>query len=142
LGKNSQPATVNTFVPMKNWIAAAAISAALAVILGALGAHALKSVLPEAQLASFETAVRYHIFHSLALLLVVVLANQMGISLKVTLWLFALGTFFFSGSIYCLATIPLHGLEAVRFLGPITPVGGLLLIAGWISLAIAALKSR
>ena len=127
---------------MKNWIAAAASNAALAVILGALGAHALKSVLPEAQLASFETAVRYHIYHSLALLLVVVLANQMGKSLKVTLWLFALGTLLFSGSIYCLASIPLHGLEAIRFLGPITPVGGLLLIAGWISLAIAALKSK
>ena len=127
---------------MKNWIAAAAISAALAVILGALGAHSLKSALPEAQLASFETAVRFHIYHSLALLIVAILSKQLDASYRVTLWLFSIGMLLFSGSIYCLATIPLHGIESMRLLGPITPIGGLLLIAGWVSLTITTLTKK
>ncbi len=123
---------------MKNWIIAAAISGALAVVLGALGAHALKTVLPEAQLASFETAVRYQMFHSLAMLITVLIARQLSVSLQVTLWCFAIGTLLFSGSIYLLATIPLHGIEAFRIVGPVTPVGGILLIVGWVALAVKA----
>lgn len=127
------------FWSMRKWIAVAAISAAFAVILGALGAHALKTALPEAQLISFETAVRYHLFHALAILLTVVVSKQFELTLQVTLWLFAIGTLLFSGSIYLLATIPLHGAEAMRMLGPITPIGGILLIAGWLSIAIRIL---
>lgn len=122
---------------MRNWIVAAAISAALAVVFGALGAHALKTHLPEAQLASFETAVRYQIYHALALLLAAVIGRQFSVSLRVTLWLFSFGTLLFSGSIYLLATIPLHGIEDLKVIGPVTPIGGLMLIAGWVSLAVA-----
>jgi uncharacterized membrane protein YgdD (TMEM256/DUF423 family) len=125
---------------MRNWIIAAAISAALAVVLGALGAHALKAHLPEAQLASFETAVRYQMYHALTMLLTVIIARQFNVSLRIALWLFALGTVFFSGSIYLLATIPLHGMEAIRALGPVTPVGGMLLIAGWASMAVTLIR--
>jgi len=124
---------------MKNWIIAAASSAALAVVFGALGAHALKVHLPEAQLISFETAVRYHLFHSLAVLLTVIIARQFNASLEVTLWAFALGTLLFSGSIYLLATIPMHGMEGLRALGPVTPIGGSILIAGWLSMAVSFL---
>jgi len=125
---------------MRNWIITAAISAALAVVFGAMGAHALKAVLPEAQLSSFETAVRYHLYHSLAVLLTVVIAHQFNVSLRVTLWSFAIGTLLFSGSIYLLATIPWHGMEGIRALGPVTPVGGLLLISGWVSMAVALIR--
>jgi len=131
-----------TFGAMRKWIAFAAFSAALAVILGALGAHALKTVLPEAQLASFETAVRYHLYHAFAILMTAIIGLQLKVSLQVTLWLFALGTLLFSGSIYLLATIPLHGLEGLRALGPVTPIGGVLLIAGWFSLAVTSMRSR
>jgi uncharacterized membrane protein YgdD (TMEM256/DUF423 family) len=131
-----------TFGAMRKWIAFAASSAAIAVILGALGAHALKTVLPEAQLASFETAVRYHIYHTLAIILTAIIGLQLKASLQVTLWLFALGILLFSGSIYLLATIPLHGLEELRALGPVTPIGGVLLIAGWVSLAVTSMRSR
>jgi uncharacterized membrane protein YgdD (TMEM256/DUF423 family) len=123
---------------MKNWIIITAISGALAVVLGALGAHALKAVLPDAQLASFETAVRYQMYHALAMLLTVIIARHTGVTLQVTLWCFAIGTLLFSGSIYLLATIPLHGIEALRMLGPLTPVGGILLIVGWVALAVKA----
>ncbi len=127
---------------MRNWIIAAAISGALTVVLGALGAHALKNTLPEAQLASFETAVRYQMYHSLAMLITVLIARQLSVSLQVTLWCFAIGTLLFSGSIYLLATLPLHGMDALRVLGPVTPLGGLTLIAGWISLAVKAVRLR
>jgi uncharacterized membrane protein YgdD (TMEM256/DUF423 family) len=131
-----------TFGAMRKWIAFASSSAAIAVILGALGAHALKTVLPDAQLASFETAVRYHVYHALAILLTAIIGLQLKASLQVTLWLFAIGTLLFSGSIYLLATIPLHGLEELRALGPVTPIGGVLLIAGWVSLAVTSMRSR
>jgi len=127
---------------MGKWIAGAAFSGALAVVLGALGAHALKTSLPEAQLASFETAVRYHVYHTLAILLTVVIAKQFNLVLKWPLRFFALGTVLFSGSVYLLATIPLHGIEAVKVLGPVTPLGGLMLIAGWAVLGISAIRIR
>jgi uncharacterized membrane protein YgdD (TMEM256/DUF423 family) len=126
---------------MRNWILGAAFSGAMAVILGALGAHALKAVLPEAQLSSFETGVRYHIYHTIAILLTVVIAKQFHVDMKWPLRLFALGTVMFSGSIYLLATIPLHGIEALRSLGPVTPIGGVMLIAGWFIMALRIRKS-
>jgi uncharacterized membrane protein YgdD (TMEM256/DUF423 family) len=126
---------------MRNWILGAAFSGAMAVILGALGAHALKAVLPGAQLLSFETGVRYHIYHTIAILLTVVIAKQFHVDMKWPLRLFALGTVMFSGSIYLLATIPLHGIEALRSLGPVTPIGGVMLIAGWFIMALRIRKS-
>ncbi|MCF8259021.1 MAG: DUF423 domain-containing protein [Flavobacteriales bacterium] len=125
---------------MRNWIIAAASSGALAVVLGALGAHALKELLPEAQMAGFETAVRYQVYHTFAVLLTVVLARQFNVSLLLPLWLFAFGTLLFSGSIYVLATLPLHHIEELRILGPVTPIGGMLLISGWLSLAFAFVR--
>lgn len=107
------------------------------MILGALGAHALKALLPEVQLSSFETGVHYHIYHTIAILLTVVIAKQFHADMKWPLRLFALGTVLFSGSIYLLATIPLHGIEALRSLGPVTPIGGVMLIAGWFTLGFA-----
>lgn len=114
----------------------AAISGALGVILGAFGAHALKSTLTAAQLQTWQTAVQYQFIHVLALLLCAIIIRQWGasIALSSAAVAFAIGIIFFSGSLYWLA------LGGPKWLGPITPLGGLAFIVGWLSLAFAALK--
>jgi uncharacterized membrane protein YgdD (TMEM256/DUF423 family) len=110
-----------------------ALSAFLAVALGAFGAHALRSRLSPDMLAVFETGVRYQMYHALALLLVDALLPRMGGWLVVTAgWLFTAGIVVFSGSLYVLA------LTGVTWLGAITPLGGLAFLAGWACLALAA----
>lgn len=121
-------------------LALAAFLGAVAIIFGALGAHWLQSQLPAQQLASFNTAVRYQAWHALALLFLAAHQKQLPAS-RVVAWLWGLGTLLFSGSIYLLSTRVLSGIEA-NWLGPITPVGGLFLIAGWITLLILALKNN
>ena len=123
----------------KNIIAWAAVFGMVAVIFGALGAHALKARLDPESLKSFETAVRYQAWHAIALLAIA----ASGASLKylkgiAIFWI--LGIFLFSGSIYLLSTASLSGLN-VRFLGPVTPLGGLLFITGWVLLFISAIRA-
>lgn len=115
-------------------------SMAIAVILGALAAHALKTFLPPVKIESFQTAVRYQMIHSLAIILIVLLErNGYSIS-KWSFRLFQWGIFLFSGSIYLLSTTLIHGIEPVRYLGPVTPIGGLLFIAAWILTALSLAK--
>jgi uncharacterized membrane protein YgdD (TMEM256/DUF423 family) len=109
-----------------------AVLGALGVLAGAFGAHGLKGRLEPDALASFETGVRYQLVHALALLAVGALARGDGGSFRVPTVLFLLGTLLFSGSIYALV------LGGPRWLGPVTPLGGALLIAGWVALAFAA----
>ena len=106
----------------------------LAVIFGAFGAHALKGRLDEYALGVFDTAVQYHFYHSLALMAVGVLAfsQPQTTMLKSSGWLFALGIVVFSGSLYLLS------MTGVRWLGAITPLGGLAFIGGWACLAATA----
>ncbi len=127
---------------MKNWIIFAAILGALTVILGAIGAHTLRNTLSDVQLNSFATGVRYQMYHIFAILVMVVLSKQFNVNLKVSLWLFAVGILFFSGSIFLLATIPVHGMESIKAIGPVTPIGGLVLIAAWLSVAIQFFRQR
>jgi len=112
-----------------------ALLGGLAVALGAFGAHALKARLTPEKLVTFETGVRYHFYHSLALLAAGTLQIILPGAGMLTLsgWLFIAGIVLFSGSLYWLA------LGGPRWLGPVTPLGGLALIAGWIVLALAAL---
>jgi len=110
------------------WITLAAISGALAVVAGAFGAHGLKARLEPAQLEAWVTATQYHLVHSLVLLALALFAAHSGKSIKWPASLFSVGILLFSGSIYLLV------LTKLRFLGPITPIGGLLLILGWLSL--------
>ena len=125
---------------VKTLVAVAGFSGAVAVILGALGAHALSNLLPEASLASFKTGVLYHLLHALLLIGIAGLSNFLSEKeLKTSFYLLVIGKLFFSGSIYLLATKPIHGLE-VGFLGPVTPIGGLLLISAWIYVATSALR--
>lgn len=109
---------------------------ALAVGLGALGAHALKELLTSNQLASYLTGIRYHILHVIVILVIMALRSHF--KPKAFEWairLFFAGILLFSGSIYVLATKDLSGWEWAHILGPVTPLGGLLLISGWITSA-------
>lgn len=125
---------------VKTLVAVAGFSGAVAVILGALGAHALANLLPVASLTSFKTGILYHLLHALLLLGIAGLSNFLSEKdLKISFYLLVIGKLFFSGSIYLLATKPIHGLE-VGFLGPVTPIGGLLLISAWIYVATSALR--
>ena len=113
----------------------------IAIILGAFGAHALKEKLEIAQLNSFEVGVRYQIYHGLALLALGLAANQLSFSLKVFNRMIIIGTLAFSLSIYLLAIKDLIGIN-VSFLGPITPIGGSVLIIAWIILLIKIIRTN
>ena len=110
-----------------------------AVINGAMGAHALKSVLGDTLLNSFQTGVRYQMFHAILLLILGFQPYERYHS-KLLLWLIVLGTLCFSFSIYLLSTRELIGIEGLERLGPVTPIGGTLLIAAWITLLIKSFK--
>jgi len=110
-----------------------AASAFVGVTAGAFGAHALKSRLAPDQLAVFEVGVRYHLVHALALLAVAWACTRWPGSLaNASGWSFVAGTVLFSGSLYLLA------LTGIRAFGAVTPVGGVLFLAGWLLLAAAA----
>jgi uncharacterized membrane protein YgdD (TMEM256/DUF423 family) len=121
----------------KLFITLASFSGMLAVMLGAFAAHALKNTLDEYSLGVFQTAVQYHFYHSFALLAVGILALSLPESslLRSSGWLFVIGLLLFCGSLYVLS------FSGVRWLGAITPLGGLCFIAGWAALAAAAWKS-
>lgn len=109
----------------------AAVLGASGIAIGALGAHALKSILPLEQLNSIEVAVRYQLFHALALLAFGL--SQQSSLFKRSIQLMIYGTLMFSGSIYMLILFKYFGLPTLVFV-PITPIGGVLLIAAWLSL--------
>jgi uncharacterized membrane protein YgdD (TMEM256/DUF423 family) len=112
-----------------------------AIILGAFGAHALKVRLSVEQLSSFETGVKYQMYHAL-FLLVLSFNSHCTEKLKKTLfYLIVSGVLLFSGSIYLLSTRVISGFE-LKFLGPITPIGGLLLIIAWIFLFMHFIKKK
>lgn len=125
----------------KKVIPTAAILGAVAIILGAFGAHALKKVLDVDQLATFETGVKYQMYHALFLLFVGTSQMVSEKAKKGILYLVAIGVLFFSGSIYLLATNGLLGVD-FKVIGFITPIGGLLLIVAWIYLFVDILKNK
>ena len=107
----------------------AGIWGALAVACGAFGAHLLRSRLPGDLLAVWSTGAQYHLIHAVALL-ALALAHRAGVpSLRLPYGLLVAGSLLFSGSLYALA------LSGIRLLGAVTPVGGTLLVAGWVSIA-------
>ncbi|MCU0359860.1 MAG: DUF423 domain-containing protein [Bacteroidia bacterium] len=122
------------------------ISGALAVALGALGAHFLKDkmqagLISANALAGFETAVKYHLFHTLAMLMVLMMMKDNNTKLLTRAYRFFLwGILLFSGSLYLLCTRELFHANWLKVLGPITPIGGVLMILGWLSLAWAGIK--
>jgi uncharacterized membrane protein YgdD (TMEM256/DUF423 family) len=110
------------------WMVVAAIYGAVAVFAGAFGAHGLKSILTPEQLVSWNTAAHYHLLHSVALLALGLYSVTTGRSVALPATLFAVGVLLFSGSIYGLL------LTSQRWLGPVTPIGGVLMIAAWLTL--------
>ena len=119
-----------------------AIIGALTVVLGAFGAHTLSDKLTESQLAVFKTGVLYQFIHVIASLIVIVIAVQIDKSSFIyVLYFFIAGMILFSGSLYLLSCKEILGLGSFsKVLGPITPLGGLSFIIGWIILAIKLLR--
>ena len=115
---------------MNSRIRIAALLGLVAVVLGALGSHALKARLAPEALESFEVGVRYQMLHALLLLAVEALPILIERYKRIIARLVVSGVLTFSGSIYLLSTRAISGLD-LSFLGPVTPLGGLLLIAAW-----------
>ena len=122
-----------------NWSAIASFLLALAVALGAFGAHGLKGRLDEYAMSVYEKAVFYHFIHALGILVITTMVRSLELPAPAQnriCWLLFLGILFFSGSLYALA------LSGVRILGAITPLGGIAFIAAWIWLGMELLRSR
>lgn len=116
-----------------NWISLAAINMAIAVGLGAFGAHGLKGFASEQQLAWWHTATLYLLVHAIGLLLVGLLI-RLNYATQTSAWLLQVGVIIFAGSLYSMT------LGAPRWFGAITPIGGVLMMAGWLWLAISAFR--
>lgn len=128
---------------VKNLLILACIFGILAVILGAFGAHALKAKLSADQLTTYETGIRYQFYHTFAILISAILLYMFKQpAYGYAGYLFVVGILFFSGSIYLLAIREIIGLSNYKWLGPITPVGGMLFIFGWLSILWGVLKSN
>ena len=127
----------------KNILIWSGILGAIAVIMGAMGAHALKAVLLPEALESYLTGARYNMYH--AIILFAMASNTQLLApkwAKRSSYAFIAGTLLFSGSIYLLSTSTITGINAKNILGPITPIGGLILIFGWGSIVIGAIRSK
>jgi len=121
----------------KQTLLVASVLGVLAVSLGAFGAHALKPLLmANGRLDTFELAVRYHFYHTFALLAVAILMEKFSDSgLKLSVLLFLVGIFLFSGSLYALCLLNISKVAII------TPFGGVFLIAGWSTLFVAVLRN-
>ncbi len=121
----------------KPLVLAGCVAALLAVIFGAFGAHALKARVTPDLLAVFQTGVQYHFYHALGLILIGILAGTLAATgwTRAAGWLMLAGIVIFSGSLYLLV------LTGQRWLGMITPIGGVAFIAAWATLAVAVMKS-
>ena len=118
-----------------SWIGIGSVFGCLGVALGAFGAHGLKNVLDARELDIFETGVRYQMYHAFAIIVVGVVLSRVDSSLiRYAGWSFVSGIVIFSGSLYTLT------LSGQRWLGAITPLGGLALIVGWLLLAYAVFR--
>lgn len=126
----------------KTFLVTAALLGAVSVMIGAFGAHGLKSRMAPDAFEIFETAVKYQFYHVFALLAVSILAGFIPNS-NLLQWsgrLFITGIILFSGSLYLLSYFKMIGNNSMNWLGAVTPFGGLCFIAGWILIAVAALN--
>jgi uncharacterized membrane protein YgdD (TMEM256/DUF423 family) len=127
----------------KQIIITASVLGLVAVILGALGAHGLKAILTPDHLETWHTAVQYHFYHVFALLFLSTLSKRdNGGLLAASFYLFSLGIVFFSGSLYLLSCRDALGWLWLVKLGPITPIGGLLFMGGWVTLGLAVYRNK
>lgn len=119
----------------------AAVLGAVTIAIGAFGAHGLKQLVSADAVASFETGVRYQMYHVIVLIALSLSTKISEVTLKWVFRFFIVGMLLFSGSIYLLAVKEVLPFE-VSFLGPITPLGGLLFISGWLRLAFGFRKLK
>ena len=128
----------------KNFLIAAAICGGLAVALGAFGAHGLESITTDEKiLHGFQTGVQYQMIHALVLLAVAMLFEKFpGKWIRWAGMFFISGIILFSGSLYLLTFLKIQESSAVKLVGPVTPLGGICFIAGWLFLLIAAVKRK
>jgi uncharacterized membrane protein YgdD (TMEM256/DUF423 family) len=118
------------------------ITICIGIILGAFGAHGLKGKISAEKIISFETGVKYQIYHGLAFLLLSLLLPSFDFSLKYAFYFMLIGVILFSGSIYLLAIQDILKLSIGKILGPITPFGGLFLIISWVLLIVNLYKQK
>ncbi len=123
----------------KKIVLTAAVLLIVAIILGAFGAHGLKDSVSPERIVTFEVGVRYQFYIGLAMLILGLNEEKLGFSLKPTFLLMLIGILFFSVSIYFLAIQELLGVS-LKFLGPITPLGGLLMIIGLLVFVIKLMR--
>lgn len=127
----------------KGFLKTAAILGALSVALGAFAAHSLKNYISDNAIATFETGVRYQFYHVFALLLVAILHKEFEQKrIKVAAWLFIAGIILFSGSLYFLSILQGTVQPGYKWVGAITPFGGLCFIAGWLWLLWAVARKK
>lgn len=127
----------------KSFLISGIVLAVLAVALGAFGAHGLKKIVDEQSVEVFKTGVQYQFYHALALILTGILSIHF--SSKQISWagaLFIWGILLFSGSLYAITVFKAMESTVPKFIGPVTPLGGLLFIAGWICLLLAVIKKK
>ncbi len=126
----------------KQIIITASVFGALGVVAGAFGAHSLQASLSARNLEVWHTAVQYQFYHVFALLFLSVFTGTKSKLLIATYYLFTFGIILFCGSLYLLACRDLLGWGWLPIIGPVTPIGGLLFIIGWITLGLAAFRNK
>jgi len=125
----------------KNIVVTAAILGALTIMIGAFGAHGLKELITEKSLVSFETGVRYQMYHVIVMLILGISTNILPKTQKWVFRFFIIGILFFSGSIYLLTLNEFFPFNA-KTIAFITPIGGFLLIIGWLRLAYGVIVNK
>jgi uncharacterized membrane protein YgdD (TMEM256/DUF423 family) len=128
----------------KNFLIAGALFGGFAVALGAFGAHGLQKITQDEKvLQGFQTGVQYQVYHALALLAVGVLYEKISTrSMLLAGYSFIIGIILFSGSLYLLTFLKINDSNSTKFIGPVTPLGGLFFIAGWLLLLAAVIKTK
>jgi uncharacterized membrane protein YgdD (TMEM256/DUF423 family) len=120
----------------------ASVFGLIAVVFGAFGAHSLKAQIDTSALAIWSKGVEYQFYHVFALLFLAVVPGFTSRYVSLAYWFFTLGILFFSGSLYLLATREILHLSFVNYIGPVTPVGGLMFILGWVCVFLSALREK
>ncbi len=126
----------------KRIVLTASIFGLIAVVLGAFGAHSLKAQIDSSALEIWAKGVEYQFYHVFALLFLAVVPGFRSRYVNLAYWFFTLGIVFFSGSLYLLATREILHISFVNYIGPITPLGGLMFILGWATVLISTLTNK
>jgi len=126
----------------KRIILTASFFGVVAVLLGAFGAHGLKALIDSSSMEIWQKGVEYQFYHTFALLYLSTFARYRNKLINIAYFCFTFGIILFSGSLYLLATRSILHLDFINLIGPLTPIGGLLFVLGWIMLFFAAFKDK